>query len=42
MGGNQRAAILVVGTFFVIGLALLSRVTAGGPTRSEVDARAFS
>jgi MFS transporter, UMF1 family len=42
MGGNQRAAILVVGSFFVIGLALLSRVTAGGPTRNEADARGFS
>jgi UMF1 family MFS transporter len=33
-GGNQRAAILVIGAFFVVGLALLSRVRAGGPTRS--------
>ena len=32
LGGNQRAAIVAVGTFFVVGLALLSRVTAGGPT----------
>ena len=31
-GGNQRAAILAVGSFFVIGLILLSRVRAGGPT----------
>jgi UMF1 family MFS transporter len=30
--GNQRAAILVVGLFFVMGLILLSRVRAGGPT----------
>jgi UMF1 family MFS transporter len=32
MGGNQRAAIVAVGSFFVVGLALLSRVSAGGPT----------
>jgi len=32
MAGNQRAAILVVGLFFVMGLILLSRVRAGGPT----------
>ncbi|MBI1736614.1 MAG: MFS transporter [Candidatus Rokubacteria bacterium] len=32
LAGNQRAAILAVGSFFVIGLALLSRVRAGGPT----------
>ena len=36
MGGNQRAAILVVGAFFVAGLALLSRVTAGGPTATQM------
>jgi UMF1 family MFS transporter len=29
-GGNQRAGILAVGAFFVIGLLLLSRVKAGG------------
>jgi UMF1 family MFS transporter len=29
-GGNQRAGILAVGAFFVVGLALLSRVRAGG------------
>jgi UMF1 family MFS transporter len=29
-GGNQRAGILAIGSFFVIGLALLSRVKAGG------------
>jgi UMF1 family MFS transporter len=34
MAGNQRAAILVVGLFFVMGLILLSRVRAGGPTRA--------
>ncbi len=35
--GNQRAAIVTVGFFFVLGLALLTRVRAGGPTirRSE-------
>ena len=32
--GNQRAAILAVGLFFVAGLALLLRVRAGGPTAS--------
>ncbi|MBZ0168780.1 Major facilitator superfamily MFS_1 [Candidatus Methylomirabilis lanthanidiphila] len=30
--GNQRAAILSVGLFFVMGLILLLRVQAGGPT----------
>ncbi len=34
-GGNQRAGILVIGAFFVIGLVLLSRVRAGGPTRTD-------
>ena len=32
MAGNQRAAILAVGAFFVAGLALIARVRAGGPT----------
>ncbi len=32
MAGNQRAAILAVGLFFVVGLLLLLRVRAGGPT----------
>jgi MFS transporter, UMF1 family len=32
-GGNQRAGILAIGSFFVIGLALLSRVKAGGSAR---------
>lgn len=31
-GGNQRVGVLAVGAFFVVGLALLSRVRAGGPT----------
>jgi UMF1 family MFS transporter len=30
-GGNQRVAILAVGVMFVVGLALLSRLRAGGP-----------
>ena len=30
--GNQRAAIITVGMFFVAGLLLLQRVPAGGPT----------
>jgi UMF1 family MFS transporter len=37
-GGNQRAGILAIGSFFLIGLVLLSRVGAGGPVRAE-DAR---
>ena len=32
LAGNQRAAILAVGLFFVVGLILLSRARAGGPT----------
>src|SRR2546425_226241 len=32
LSGNQRAAIVSVGLFFVVGLALLGRVSAGGPT----------
>ena len=31
-GGNQRLGIVAIGSFFVIGLLLLSRVRAGGPT----------
>lgn len=27
LGGNQRAAVLAVGAFFVLGLVLLQRVT---------------
>jgi UMF1 family MFS transporter len=33
-GGDQRAAIAVVGAFFLAGLVLLARVRAGGPTAS--------
>src|SRR5262249_57331674 len=33
-GGDQRAGILAIGSFFIIGLALLSRVKAGGPART--------
>ncbi len=29
-GGNQRAGILPIGSFFVVGLALLARVKGGG------------
>jgi UMF1 family MFS transporter len=32
LAGNQRAAIVAVGLFFVVGLVLLARVGAGGPT----------
>jgi UMF1 family MFS transporter len=32
LAGNQRAAIVAVGLFFVVGLVLLARVRAGGPT----------
>jgi UMF1 family MFS transporter len=31
-GGDQRAGILAIGSFFLIGLVLLSRVRAGGPS----------
>ena len=34
-GGNQRVGILAIGAFFLVGLVLLSRVGAGGPTRAE-------
>jgi MFS transporter, UMF1 family len=34
-GGDQRAGILAIGSFFLIGLVLLSRVHAGGPVRAE-------
>jgi UMF1 family MFS transporter len=39
LAGNQRAAIVAVGLFFVLGLALLSRVRAGGPTATAGPAR---
>lgn len=32
LAGDQRAAILAVGLFFAVGLGLLARVPAGGPT----------
>jgi MFS transporter, UMF1 family len=32
LSGNQRAAIVAVGLFFVVGFLLLGRVGAGGPT----------
>jgi MFS transporter, UMF1 family len=35
LGGNQRAAIVAVGAFFVVGLILLSRVSAGGPVTDQ-------
>jgi UMF1 family MFS transporter len=34
-GGNQRIGILAVGVFFLVGLVLLARVRAGGPTHLE-------
>jgi len=37
-GGNQRVAIIAVGLFFVVGLALLVRVRAGGPTAAPRSA----
>jgi len=33
-GGDQRAGILAIGSFFIIGLALLARVKAGGPAQT--------
>ncbi|MGH7263877.1 MAG: MFS transporter [Candidatus Rokuibacteriota bacterium] len=39
-GGNQRLAILAVGVMFVVGLALLARVRAGGPPDGSPPARA--
>jgi UMF1 family MFS transporter len=36
LAGNQRAAIVAVGAFFVLGFALLMRVQAGGPTGAAV------
>jgi MFS transporter, UMF1 family len=37
-GGDQRVSVLVVGLLFVVGLALLVRVQAGGPTGSSAAA----
>jgi UMF1 family MFS transporter len=37
LGGNQRVALATVGVFFIVGLALLSRVSAGGPTVAADD-----
>ena len=37
LGGDQRAGILAVGAFFLIGLALLARVKAGGPTMGKPE-----
>jgi UMF1 family MFS transporter len=34
-GGDQRIGILAIGAFFLVGLALLGRVRAGGPTHLE-------
>ena len=36
LAGNQRAAIVAIGLFFVVGFALLLRVRAGGPTTATV------
>jgi UMF1 family MFS transporter len=38
LSGNQRAAIVAVGLFFVVGLVLLARVRAGGPTGAPAPA----
>lgn len=38
MSGDQRTAILTVGAFFVVGGALLTRVSAGGPTGARAPA----
>jgi UMF1 family MFS transporter len=32
LAGNQRAAIVAIGLFFIVGLVLLTRVRAGGPS----------
>jgi UMF1 family MFS transporter len=36
-GGNQRLGILAIGAFFVIGLAVLARMRAGGPTAGDTN-----
>jgi UMF1 family MFS transporter len=38
-GGNQRRGILAIGSFFVIGLVLLSRMRGGGPTGASAALR---
>jgi MFS transporter, UMF1 family len=40
-GGDQRAGILAIGSFFVIGLILLARVKAGGPVAAQEGQRAL-
>jgi len=40
LSGNQRAAIVAVGLFFIVGLVLLGRVDAGGPTVAQRGERA--
>jgi MFS transporter, UMF1 family len=40
LSGNQRAAIVAVGLFFVVGFVLLGRVAAGGPTSRAREAPA--
>ena len=42
LSGNQRAAIVAVGLFFVVGFMLLGRVQAGGPTTRASEAPARS
>ena len=42
LSGNQRAAIVAVGLFFVVGFLLLGRVAAGGPTARASEASAGS
>ena len=42
LSGNQRAAIVAVGLFFVVGFLLLGRVAAGGPTTRPSEAPARS
>jgi UMF1 family MFS transporter len=38
-GGDQRLGVLTVGLFFVVGLALLARMRAGGPSPVAPEAR---
>lgn len=42
LSGNQRAAIVAVGLFFVVGFLLLGRVAAGGPTTRARESAARS